>query len=393
MSEVALLLDDEQRAFAQEVRSFLREEITETELHDPEALANEHSDAIYQKLARRGWLGMNIPTEYGGQGRGAVDLAIFRDWTSYFRVPIGGFTAASRIGHAIHLLGTNEQKARYLPGLVRGELLLCIGYTEPGSGSDLASLQTRAARQDDTFVISGQKIFTTAGHLADHIFLACRTDPDAAQHRGVSVIMVDLRSAGVSIAPIWTLGGWRLNTIFFDDVVVPQTNLIGGLNRGWSVVRTALDVERTGIQPVGLARRLVDDLLHVVERDPKRLSLDPAEARRHCLELRAQVVAARLLAYRQAVEQDAGRIDASTSAASKLLGSEVYQRAARAASLVLGGPMFAIDQEPATDATSATITHLEREYRYAPQSTVAAGTSEIMRNVIAKSGLGLPASV
>lgn len=387
IDETSYYLDERQRRFEQEVREFLATEVTDEELHDPTALANEHSDVIYRKLAARGWLGMNIPTEYGGQGRGAVDLAIFRDWTSYYRVPLGGFTAASRIGHAIHLLGTPEQKRRYLPGLVSGELLLSIGYTEPGSGSDLASLRTRAQLLGEEFVVNGQKIFTTAGHLADHIFLACRTDPDAPKHRGISVLMVDLTSLGVNIRPLWTLGGWRLNIIFFDEVRVPRENLVGELHGGWSVIRTALDVERTGIQPVALARRLVDDLVALARTVPERLALDRAETLRECARLRAEVTAARLLAYQQAAEQDAGTIDPTASAASKLAGSEVYQRAARFASLAVGGDAFVT--EPAYAPTAGRI---EREYRYAPQSTIAAGTSEVLRNVIAKTGLGLGAA-
>lgn len=386
-SETDLFFNDEHQRFEREVRSFLEEELSEEELNDPEAHRNEHSDVIYRRLAEHGWLGMNIPVAYGGAGRGALDLAIFRDWTSYYRVPLGGYTAASRIGHAIHLLGTPEQQRKYLPGLVSGELLLCIGYTEPEAGSDLASLRTRATQDGERFIVNGQKIFTTAGHLADYVFLACRTDPSASKHRGISVLMVDLNSPGVRIDPIWTLGGWRLNTIFFDDVVVPKNELVGELHGGWSVVMTALDVERTGIQPIGLARRLVDDLDTLIGTEPRRLIMDPWEARRSTSQLRTEVTAARLLSYRLAAEQDTGAIDPSASAASKLLASEVYQRAAQFASDMVGGDMFI---KRSADAVMKG--QLEREYRYAPQSTVAAGTSEILRNVIARHGLGLPAS-
>jgi alkylation response protein AidB-like acyl-CoA dehydrogenase len=385
MDGVDFDLSAEQLAFERDVRAFIEDEVSAEDLWSPEAHADEHSSPIYAQLARRGWLGMNIPAEYGGQGRGAVDLAIFRDWTSYYRLPIGGFTAGSRIGHALHLLGTDDQRRQFLPGMVAGNLLMCIGYTEPEAGSDLASLRTRARRDGDGFVVSGQKIFTTAGHLADWIFLACRTDPEASpRHRGISVLMVDLTSPGVRIDPIWTLGGWRLNTIFLDDVRVPAANVVGELHGGWRVVRTALAVERTGIQPVAMARRTVDDLWDIVRTDPHLLVVDPAEATRLLTEAEAEVAGARWHAYRLAWAQDRGTISAADSATSKLLGSEVYQRAATLTYRLLGGDVFRRGGgHPAVDA-------LEREYRYAPQATIAAGTSEIMRNLVAKEALRLP---
>jgi alkylation response protein AidB-like acyl-CoA dehydrogenase len=345
MNGLDFALSAQQLTFERDVQRFVREEVSEDELLSPQAHADEHSSVIYGKLARRGWLGMNIPELYGGQGRGAVDLTIFRDWTAYYRLPIGGFTAGSRVGHALHLRGSEEQRHRFLPPLVRGELLMSIGYTEPEAGSDLASLRTRATPVSGGFQVSGQKIFTTAGHLADWMFLACRTDAGVSpRHRGISVLLVDLRSPGVRIDPIWTLGGWRLNTIFFDGVEVPAENLVGELNEGWSVIRTALAVERTGIQPVALARRVVDDLLDVTEELPELLTVTQIDARRELSALSAEVDGARWLAYRLAWEQDHGRISAADSATSKLLGGEVYQRAAHITSLLLGGDVFVTDR-------------------------------------------------
>jgi alkylation response protein AidB-like acyl-CoA dehydrogenase len=373
-----------QRTFLLDVRNFLENEIDPDDLSSPEAHANEHSAPIYADLARRGWLGMNLPVKYGGMGGGAVDLAIFRDWTSYYRVPLGGFTSASRIGHAIHLLGTDEQRQFFLRGLTAGELIFCIGYTEPGAGSDLAGLRTRATRHGDTFVVNGQKIFTTAAHLADYVFLACRTDPDAPRHRGISVLLVDLHSPGIRIDPIWTLGGWRLNTVFYDDVEVPAENLIGELNGGWRVIRAALDVERTGMQPIGLARRVVDDLWRTIDLENAAPVVDRAHARRRLGELDADIAAARLISYKLAWNQDRGKLSSSESAISKLLGSEVYQRSARACAELLGGDVFIESDE------SIPLSQFEREYRYAPQSAIAMGTQDIMRNVIARERLGLP---
>jgi alkylation response protein AidB-like acyl-CoA dehydrogenase len=379
-----LSFDADQQQFASELIEFLTDIADTPEMHNAQSIADEHSPTIYKQFGERGWLGLHLPVEYGGTGRGPIELAIFRDWTSYFRVPLGGFTSASRIGHALNLVGTEEQRQFFLPKLSRGDLILSIGYSEPEAGSDLASLRTRAVVTDDGFVVNGQKIFTTAGHLADYLFLACRTDPDQPRHRGITVLMVDLTSPGITIDPIWTLGGWRLNTIFLDDVEVPATAVVGEVNGGWSVVRTALDVERTGIQPLGMARRLLDDLYRVVDEDPDRLILPAAESRRLLNALSCRVTAGRVLAYQLAWRQAHGILSSHESATSKLIGSEAYQAVARQYTEILGGSVFSV----AEDGRGS----FEPEYRYAPQATIAAGTSEIMRNLIAREALGLPAT-
>src|SRR5690606_19028139 len=189
---------------------------------------------------------------------------------------------------------------------------------------------------------------------------------DQPRHRGISVLMVDLRSPGVQIDPIWTLGGWRLNTIFFDNVVVPASNLVGELNQGWRVISTALNVERTGIQPAGQARRLVDDLRAISQHEPERLIVDAHIARARIAALDAEVTAARYCAYQLAWAQDRGEISPSQSATSKLLGSMAFQRAAALSVELLGAATFV--------AAGPEATAFEREYRYAPQASIAAGT-------------------
>lgn len=383
-------LSPELAAFRSELREFLQREVTPELLAETAAEREEHSWTLYRKLAARGWVGVNIPREYGGLELGSVALAILRYETNYFRAPIAGFTAASRIAHAIVLLGNDWQKRTFLPGLVRGEELFCIGYSEPNAGSDLAGLQTRAVKDGDHYTVSGNKIFTTGGHLARWTFLACRTDPTLGKHKGISVLFVDLKAPGVTIQPLWTLGGWRLNAIYFDEVKVPAAHLIGKENDGWRAINIALDVERTGIQPVGSAARLLDELTAYLRSDDgrRRLGKRYPVAAEQVAELRAEVDAAYWLAIQQAWLQDQGRVVNHDSAISKLVGSEVYQKVARTALSILGAAGTLRREDPAAPLGGQA----EWDYRVAVQSTIAAGTSEILRNIIANRGLNLPRS-
>lgn len=380
-------LTAEQVAFQQELREFLRAEVTLALLDEVVREHEEHSWLLYKKMAARGWVSANIPKEYGGTGKGAVDLAILRYETSYFQAPIAGYTAASRIAHALVLQGNEWQKQTFLPGLVKGEELFCIGYTEPNAGSDLAGLETRAVRQGDRYVVNGTKIFTTGGHLARWIFLACRTAPELLKHRGISVLFVDLKSPGVEIRPLWTLGGWRLNMMVFDNVEVPAAHLIGQENQGWRVINIALDVERTGIQPTGMAARLLDELTAYVQGEPgrRRLGNRYYAAAEQLTRLRVEVDAAYWLALQQAWLQDQGHVVNHESAISKLAGSEVWQKLARLAPTLVGPAAVLGRGETGAPMDGLMETH----YRTAVQASIAAGTSEILRNIIAIRGLGL----
>ena len=201
---------------------------------------------IVKQMGTDGWLGIGWPTEYGGQGRPATDQFIFFDEVQRAKAPVP-FVTLNTVGPTLMRYGTDEQKATFLPQIVRGEVNFAIGYTEPGSGTDLASLQTRAVRDGDEYVINGNKIFTSGANDADWVWLACRTDPEAKKHQGISMILVPTDAEGFSWTPIVTVGENRTTATYYDDVRVPVTNLVGEENGGWRMITTQLNHERIGL--------------------------------------------------------------------------------------------------------------------------------------------------
>lgn len=194
-------------------------------------------------------------------GKDAIDQYIFFDTVAgYYRVPIP-FLAINAIGSTIMRAGTEEQKDRFLPPLLRGGLNIAVGYTEPGAGSDLASLKTKAVRDGDDYVISGQKVFTSLANFCDYIWLAVRTDPSAKKHKGISIFMVDTRLPGITINPMQTMGGFRTNVTFYDNVRVPKSCLIGEENKGWSYINSQLAMERIGLVPHSRMRRMLEEMI------------------------------------------------------------------------------------------------------------------------------------
>ncbi|MCC7089671.1 MAG: acyl-CoA dehydrogenase family protein, partial [Dehalococcoidia bacterium] len=223
----------EQEAFRTEVRSFIKAELPKV----------RDGESFTKKLAAKGWLTMSWPTEYGGQGTQHMRQLVYNEEMAYHRAP-GQTMGADRVGPTIILFGSGEQKAEFLPRIVRDEVTWCQGFSEPGSGSDLASLQTRAVRDGDSWVINGQKIWTSNAQRADYIILLARTDPDAPKHRGITYFLVDMRATGITIRPLMQMTGQAgFNEVFFDDVRVPANAVVGEVNRGWYVSTATLDFE------------------------------------------------------------------------------------------------------------------------------------------------------
>ncbi|MBI4338288.1 MAG: acyl-CoA dehydrogenase family protein [Chloroflexi bacterium] len=386
-------MSEREEGLRQEVRDFLRRELPpgwqgmdgDEALGDGVAVAKE----LTRKLARSGWLTMAWPKEYGGQGRGFLEQAVYQEETAYQRVPMvsldAGIGGVKWIGPSLMLFGTEEQKREHLPRIGSGERYWCTLYSEPGSGSDLASLQTRAARDGDDYVVNGSKIWNTSAHVADWAWLACRTDPAAAKHKGISVLLVDMRSPGVSLRPIHNMaGGHEFNQVFLDNVRVPRQNLVGEQDRGWYVVAAALDFERSGIGSSAEARRNLDDLAaHVREQGPLATG---APVRHRLAELTIEGQVARGLAYNVAWLQSQGKVPNREASASKLFGSELVQRVAQAGMELLGlyGGLVRGSRWAALNGRFA------RAYLASFSSTIAGGTSEVQRNIIAQRGLGLP---
>ncbi len=373
----------EQEAFRREVRAFF------VELGPMPGFGGfdqgddaERARAVEQQLARRGWLTMAWPKEYGGQDADQVQQLIFREEAAIAGAPLG--QGATVIAPAIMLHGTEEQKRRFLPPIARAEIAWCQGFSEPGSGSDLASLQTRAVRDGDDYVINGQKIWTTGAFRSDWIHLLARTDPDAPKHRGISYFLFDMKTPGVSVRRLTHLTGRAdLCETFFDNVRVPANQMLGPENRGWYVALTTLDFERSGIDRVVSGQRVLDAIV-AYARAQRDGASDGARALLADLQIALDV--GRLLCYRVAWMQARGLVPNHEASMSKVYGSELNQRIANAGTRIMGMYGQLYEGEPRAPADGfIAFAHL-----HAVQATILAGTSEIQRNVIATRGLGLP---
>ena len=235
---------EEHQAFRQEVQTFIR---THWSGGSARGGADEASRAYVKALADNGWLTLAWPRQYGGRGASHFQQLIFMEESSINGVPNGG-QGADRVGPVLMIHGTQKQKDEHLPKIAHGEVNWCQGFSEPGAGSDLASLQTRAVRDGDEFVINGQKIWTSGARHADWIHVLTRTDGQAAKHRGITYFMLNMKTPGITVRPIQQMhGGAEFNETFFEDVRVPADNIIGEENRGWYIAATALDFERSGI--------------------------------------------------------------------------------------------------------------------------------------------------
>ena len=245
-------LTAEQEKWREEVREFLREALTPAlraelvESEGGELFRGPVEKEFWRSVADRGWLGLNWPKEYGGLEKTAIEqLILLREFTSAGAPPLP--ITITSLGPTIIRFGTEENKQAWIPKIISGEVDMALGYSEPDAGSDLASLQTKAVLDGDEWVINGQKIWNSGAHVANHEWLAVRTDPDAPKHKGISVIIVPIDSPGIEYQPLWTWGDFRTNQIFFDNVRVPKENLIGEVNRGWYYIASALDLERVAI--------------------------------------------------------------------------------------------------------------------------------------------------
>ncbi|MFB3118953.1 MAG: acyl-CoA dehydrogenase family protein [Stenotrophomonas maltophilia] len=388
--EFAFSAEDE--AFRRELTEFIQQERS-SEWDDADRGSDDASwtatKQMRQKLADRGWLTMHWPEEYGGQKASPVRSAVFNDEMTYYRAPGRDNFGVRMMGATLMMHGSEEQKRLHLPPVARGEVQWCQGYSEPETGSDLASLATRAVRDGDEFVINGSKIWTSMAHRGDWIMLLARTDTDAPKHRGISFFLVDMKTPGIQVRPIVNMAGRHdFNQVIFDDVRVPARNLVGEENRGWYVAVTLLDFERSGIDYSANGRRLLDDTwLYAAEtkRDGQVLTQVPW-VRNLMADRYIECEVARLIAYNVAYMQGEGLVPNKEASMSKVFGSETVQRVTKTCMEVLGMYGFLNRQ----DKWAPLQGRIQENWMMSFSGTIAAGTSEIQRNVIASRGLGLP---
>ena len=356
-----------------------------------EPAAKAAADQWAGALAERGWIAPHWPKEYGGAGLSPMEQFIFKQEMAQAQAPSVGGMGVSLLGPTLIVHGTEEQRAEHLPRILSGEVAWAEGYSEPGAGSDLASLQTRAIRDGDEYVINGQKIWTSGAHTADWLFALVRTDPEAPKHRGISFLMMDIHTPGLDVRPLINMA-WEhgFNETFFEDVHVPVKNLVGDENRGWYVGASLLDFERSNIAGAIENRRLISDLIEYAASDAgrgkSRLS-ESVSLRHEMAEAYVQTEVLFNFSFRVISMQNRGLIPNYEASTSKLFNSELVQRVARLGTKVFGqyANLWDKDEERAPlggDFTRLYVTSIPR--------TIAAGSSEIQRNIIATRGLGLP---
>jgi alkylation response protein AidB-like acyl-CoA dehydrogenase len=371
-------------AWRQEVREFIQAEAPKSLLSGDQGEGGlfGRMGAIKEwrdKVAQKGWIAPSWPKEYGGASMGVIEQFIFNEECAEAGVPanVGGF-GVMMIGPTIIEHGTEEQKQEHLSRILKGEVLWCQGYSEPGAGSDLASLQTRAVRDGDDYVINGQKIWTTGAQYSDWMYMLARTDPDAPKHRGITYLLVDMKSPGVTVRPLTTLAGTQtFNEVFFEDVRVPVKNRIGEENRGWYVGTTTLDFERSSIGSAVGVRKQLESLMRKAKENKEASFSRGVSVRHEFVDRWIEAEVAKMLSYRVISMQANGLIPNHEASMCKLVTSELGQKIA-----TLSMHLFGMNGN--------IINRSSMGYMQAVSSTIAGGTTEIQKGIMATRGLGLP---
>lgn len=380
----------EQRALSDELREYFRRLLT-PEVRAAVGGTNEDSPAfreVVRQMGRDGWLGLGWPKEYGGQGRSAVDQYIFFDEVQRAGAPFP-FVTINTVGPTIQRFGTEEQKRAYLPGILSGDIIFAIGYTEPEAGTDLASLSTRAVLDGDEWVITGSKIFTSGANQADYIWLACRTDPEAPKHRGISIIIVPTSVPGYHCTPIATSGLTHTNATYYEEVRVPRANVVGELNQGWRLITSQLLHERVGLAAFGgRTEQLWSDVRDWCRDTPagEGRVIDQDWVRRDIAETYVRLAAMRLLNWKLAVLADGEVPAADAASVAKVYGTETHDLVCRT---LLGAVGSLATRRPGSPQAPLD-GRLEALTRGSYINTFGGGTNEVLRDVIAVTGLGLP---
>ena len=380
-----------QESYRDELRAWLADnvprEVEPTDRHE----AYDYRRAWQGALARAGYVGVTWPVEYGGRGLGSVEQAITDEQLALALAPlIAGQIGVSNIGPSLIVAGTEEQKQRYLPSLRTGEEIWCQGMSEPGAGSDLASLRTKAVRDGEEFVVTGQKIWCSDAHEAQRCQLYVRTSEGESKHAGMTCLIVDMATSGVEVRPITTIAGdMHFNEVFFDEARVPAENVLGEVDQGWRVAMATLMYERTGVLALqAMVRRSVHTLLEV-GRAPRpsdgRRPFDDALIRRAFGDTYARLHVLRSLGYRMLSTLSKTDVPGPEGSLLKLFWSELDQRVA-----AVGARMAGADLVLGAGSARVGDGALQRAYLQSRSSTIAAGTTEIQKNIIAERVLGLP---
>jgi isovaleryl-CoA dehydrogenase len=376
---VDFALTDEQEDFVDAIRRYCDHECGTPDQRErlTDSYTKHHNETIYKEMAELGWLGLTIPEEYGGSGGTMLDACIFMEETSRALAPIGGYATTLIVAGATTRFGTEEQKHEILGGIADGAVE-AIAMTEPEAGSDVGALTTSAERVDGGFLLNGQKVFCSNAHIADHVLVVCRTNRSANKHDGLTMIWVPREANGLEIVPIDTMGGRETNHLYFTDVEAPESSVLGQIDQAWTQLMAGLNVERLilAATQLGLAQRVFDDVIvYVKEREQFGRPIGSFQALQHRIaDMATEVEAARLMTRWVAslVDEDPDRMLPREASMVKLFVTEAARRAALDGMQLMGGYGYASEYD------------MERLVRSTLVSTIYGGTSEIQRNIIAK---------
>ncbi len=381
---------DEQRALRDELRAYYANLLTPEvqEKLSQGAGVGEESKRVVRQMGEDGWLGVGWPKEYGGRGFSAIEQFVFFDESMRAGAPVPMLTI-NTVGPTIMQFGTDEQKDFFLPKIVKGQIHFCIGYSEPGAGTDLAALKTKAVRDGDEYVINGQKIFTSLASGADYVWLAVRTNPEVKKHKGISLFVVPIDTPGIKVVPMKLLSDHDINQVFYEDVRVPASCLVGGENNGWGLITSQLNRERVTLCSSGMIERCLDDV-HEWAQETKladgRRVIDEEWVQIHLARVKAKLEFLRLANWRVAWQATRGELDVAAASTIKVFGTEFYLEAFRLLMEIIGPRSYLMEGAPGSTLKS----RLERNYRSLIILTFGGGVNEVQRDLISVFGLGMP---
>ncbi|MFZ1490104.1 MAG: acyl-CoA dehydrogenase family protein [Ilumatobacteraceae bacterium] len=380
----------EQEAMRSELRAYyerLLDPDTVAEMADGHGVGDANR-RVWKQMCADGWAGIGWPKEYGGQGRSAIEQFIFFDESMRSGAPVPMLTINS-VGPTIMAFGSEEQKEFFLPRILSGDLHFCIGYSEPGAGTDLASLTTRAVRDGEEYVINGQKMWTSLSSGADYCWLAVRTDPDVKKHKGISILAVPMDTPGISLQPLRLMSEHDINAVYFDDVRVPVSSCVGGENQGWTLITNQLNHERVTLCSTGVVERALTDTRAWAQQtllpDGRRV-IDQEWVQLNLARVHAKLDVLRLMNWQVAWEATQGKLDIGHCSAIKVYGTELNLEAFRLLFEVFGPPGYLKAGTPGAVVQS----RLESLSRGMLILTFGGGTNEMQRDLITMFSLGFP---
>jgi alkylation response protein AidB-like acyl-CoA dehydrogenase len=391
-----LNLSKEDQAFRDEVRAFIAENYpAEMRVPSPETDLTKEQMMLWHKiLHKKGWIAPLWPKEYGGPGWTLMQRYIWEQEAGLAGAMPPLAFSITMVGPVIYTFGNDEQKKKYLPRILSGEDWWCQGYSEPGSGSDLASLRTRAVRDGDHYVVNGQKTWTTLAQHADWIFCLVRTDPSAKQQSGISFLLMDMKTPGITVRPIITIdGSHEVNDVFLEDVRVPAENLIGAENKGWTYAKFLLGNERTNMAGTGRSRRHLQKLKTVAKAEIRADDPVAADFAKDIAKLEIDLLALEATEFRMISQMSRGKDPGAAASLLKIRGTEMVQRLTDLTHRAVGNYGLALRESPASANMfnpGPDYSHLAAaKYLNTRKASIYGGSNEIQRNIIAKAVLGL----